>query len=294
MRSSYFNMLIVLVTGAASVGCAADSPAVQPPVAEEPGEPAAAEEVPDLEPMLLDRPEVPVLYPEGVEIPTEPEPDLPAEGAMVIDRLCRLATDDEGWAVLEVQPEAGRAELGELRALPSELLEQMRNLQADNPQAKFRVSGEITVFQDHAYLLPRRATLYKPRSEPDEPEAEEPDEPLDRDSSPDDIIGKLMREQPGRPVMPVEGYVEPETRFVVDRLIRVIPEEDTPWYVARFEADDATRDRPLRILPCRLLQRGINRGEDTVFHMSGEVTRYRGRDYLLPRRLVPKRDVGRF
>ena len=109
--------------------------------------------------MLLDKPEVPITPPKGVTEPGEPV-EVPVEGSMVIDRLCRLTYDEkDGWAVLAFEPEPGRRDELPRRVLPSELLEQMEPPAASSPSVRFRVSGETTVYRQRGYLLLTKATV---------------------------------------------------------------------------------------------------------------------------------------
>ena len=116
--------------------------------------------------LLLDKPEVPITLPKDMEKPAESAP-LPAEGTMLVDRLCRLGSErDSYWLVLTFEPEPGRPAgqptgAGEIerRVLPCELMEQMETLAARTPGTRFRMSGETTVFEGHAYVLPTKVTV---------------------------------------------------------------------------------------------------------------------------------------
>jgi hypothetical protein len=81
---------------------------------------------------------------------------------------------------------------------------------------------------------------------------------------------------------------------VVDRRIRVAPEPDTGWRQAVFVGDNTLREPPMRLLPCRLLEMAEAAGSGQFWRVSGEVTRYKGRHYLLIRKLIRLRDMGQF
>jgi len=116
--------------------------------------------------LLLDKPEVPITPPMEMDKPAASAP-LPAEGTMLVDRLCRLWSERNSyWLVLTFEPEPGRAagqsapaDDVERRVLPCELMEQMETLAARTPGTRFRVSGETTIFEGHAYLLPTKVTV---------------------------------------------------------------------------------------------------------------------------------------
>ena len=95
---------------------------------------------------------------------------------------------------------------------------------------------------------------------------------------------------------PVE--TEAEAGYVVDRLVRILPDERERWWLARFESDNTLADAPVRLLPCRLLEQARTAADEAeeppVFRVSGEVTRYKGRRYLLLRKLLQERDLQQF
>jgi hypothetical protein len=127
--------------------------------------------------LLLDKPEVPITLPKDMEKPAELAP-LPAEGTMLIDRPCRLWSErDSYWLVLTFEPEPGRpagqstgGDEIDRRVLPCELMEQMETLAARMPGTRFRMSGETTVFEGHAYVLPTKVTVL-PHEAPSAPVA---------------------------------------------------------------------------------------------------------------------------
>jgi len=289
--------------------------------------------------MLLDKPEVPITPPKDVVEPNEPV-EVPVEGSMIIDRLCRLTYDAKaGWAVLTFEPEPERRSEMPRRVLPCQLLEQMEPLAASSPSVRFRVSGETTVFRQRGYLLLTKATVLaapsaaRPKPTPGprplvpEPAASQPtSRPAAPSSRPaggpaeptsDDILDQLLRDNVGRPirtpavapgvipapsVAPGAGKALPAGRgaMVVERLVRVLPELTGPWWQARFEADNTLQEPPMRLLPCGFLERAQRiqaarpRGATPVLRVSGLVTHYRHRRYLLLRKLLPERRLGRF
>jgi len=289
--------------------------------------------------MLLDKPPVPITPPKGVAEPAEPV-EVPVEGSMIIDRLCRLSRDAKaGWSVLTFEPEPERRREMPRRALPCRLLERMEPLAANSPSVRFRVSGETTVFRQRGYLLLTKATVVAapsaappeptpgPRPLVPEPGASQPtsrpaapsSRPASRPAEPtsDDILNKLLQESVGRPirtppvvpktiaapsVAPGAGKVLSAGRgaMVVERLVRVLPELTGPWWLATFEADNTLQEPPMRLLPCGFLERAQRiqaqrpHGTTPVLRVSGLVTHYKQRRYLLLRKLMPERRLGRF
>jgi hypothetical protein len=95
----------------------------------------------------------------------------------------------------------------------------------------------------------------------------------------------------------VETTRWPEETMLMDRLGRVVPGD--PWWSLAFE-DRGTghEEKPVRLLPNRLLENALGvsgTGAKTrVIRVSGEVTEYRGANYLLLRKVLARRDMGNF
>ena len=284
--------------------------------------------------VLLDRPQVPVTLPKGapqgpapVELPVEGTMVVDR-----LSRLAREAKSP--WSVLIFESESDRGDEMPRRALPSYLIEQMEPLAANSPAVRFRVSGETTIFRGHAYLLVTKATVVSPpraraTAKPTPAPAPKPPKPASRPATPasrpatggaeptsDDVRDTLLSEKVGRPIQvrlaPAEVPIAPSVApgagrpladgrggLIVDRLVRVLPEPAGQWWVARFEADNTLQEPPVRLLPCGTLEkaqtwRQRRRGAGQVFRLSGTVTWYRQKRYLLIRKLVPERGLGRF
>ena len=86
--------------------------------------------------------------------------------------------------------------------------------------------------------------------------------------------------------------------MVVNRLARLRPAE-AAFPLVTFEADNTLREPPLPVLPNEHLQRmetlsdgGAAAG--VIFHVTGEIHQYRGRQYLLLRNVLRKRNLDQF
>lgn len=137
----------------------------------------------------------------------------------------------------------------------------------------------------------------------------------DREPKPEDIIKHLLDSKPRRAVVlpealptapeskssgPIaEGRPEqqtwPEDTMIVDRPGRIVPTEK--WWQFSFEDKALVSGRkPVRLLPNRMLENAIALGGDqslgTILIVSGEVTEYRGTNYLLLRKVLVQRDMG--
>lgn len=280
--------------------------------------------------LLLDKPEVPITLPLNAEKPVAVSP-LPTEGAMVVDRLCRLWSErDSTWLVLTFEPEPGRADEPERRVLPCRLTEQMETLAARTPGTRFRISGETTVYEGHAYLLPAKVTMLPPEAPapaaapvkapapttkptPATTRAADPN----TEPSSSDLLDALLAEKVGRPVQavpvmpdsakpasvaPTGPSVLPLARreMVADRLVRLVPDPQGRWWLAAFESDNTLQEPPMRLLPCGMLAKaqalaaGARPGRMRVLRVSGKVTRYAGNRYLLLRKVIVELNLGQF
>ncbi|MFP4052840.1 MAG: hypothetical protein ACLFV7_03150 [Phycisphaerae bacterium] len=294
--------------------------------------------------LLLEKPDLDVL--KGRRIEQDDEEDdpnaaarrrLPVAGSQIIDQPVELQPPQHAnWWVVDLKPlQDPNAATGARRVLPSRLLEKMEIVHARNADMTFHVSGETTLYHGNAYVLLRKAVVYRrqtpqprkqaqpaPQPQPTEDAnapatTTQPAEPTTQPASPEDIMDVLLKDKPARPVrLPdVEKPRNDETEsvapvikredltaeqgFVVNRRVFISPEEGTGWWAARFIADNTLQERPVRLLPNRLLERaedlarsGRDRGVE--FIVSGEVTHYKGKRYLLLRKLLVRRDMGQF
>lgn len=99
------------------------------------------------------------------------------------------------------------------------------------------------------------------------------------------------------PIAPTgeQPMLMPEGTFVVDRPGRLVREGE--WWTFVFEsADGNVRHDPLRLLPSRQVeimeQTSDGGARSVVFVVSGEITEYHGRNYLLLRKVLVRRDLG--
>ncbi len=135
----------------------------------------------------------------------------------------------------------------------------------------------------------------------------------------DDILRALRRDRLGKPIVPVvrpktgppnEPSVAPVPKgkvlspgrgwAVVDRLVTVMPAGRGQWMQVRFESDNTLREPPMRLLPCGMLRKAellaaaAEKGKTVRLRISGVITFYRGKRFLLLRKALLERDLGRF
>jgi len=303
--------------------------------------------------MLLDRPEVPITRPRNYRAPEE-APDLPEEGALVIDRTCRAERDASGWVLLTFDTPPGAREETPRWALPCALLEALESVMDSTPRTAFRISGESTLYDGRSFLLLRKVTVLSSadeetasppqaasqpapaatqpagaaKSETAGPAASRPaaTQPASQPKgkapvgpSSEDVMRELLREKPGKPVIVpkdnlqnvagTEPSVAPIPKeqplaagrgdMAVDRLVTLAPVGIGRWLQVSFESDNTLREPPLRLLPCENLGRAEvlaaqGLGRAVRLRITGEITRYKGRRYLLLRKILTERDLGQF
>ena len=261
--------------------------------------------------------------------PAKKGPALPPEGSKIVDRLCRVATDPSGWVLTRFPTEGDRKAIRPRWALPNETLEAIETLQAKNPKMMFRVSGEMTVYRNNSFILIRRvaiidppreqepADLTRPQSSIKEPPATQPatrpaSQPATAPSS-SDLMNKLLSEKNPTPVIlprrkkkvPAAqvksvapgargDVIDPATaRLVVDRLMTIRKTRQAMWREATFEADNTLREPPVILLPCRLLEYAEGQPPTRRLRITGEITKYKDKRYMLLRKVVIEREMNR-
>lgn len=274
--------------------------------------------------LLRDKPPVPVSRPS--QAPPPPRPAKSGFGGAAVGRLMKLEVDGpSGW--VRARFEATAAEPAEVRwVLPSPMLATMEDIARREPSVRFRTSGETLEYRGLKFFLPAQATAEAAPQSPQgagEPAASAPAETQPAVSRPDDadartpevLMRLLLAHKPGKPVLteaqlpqeavgsvaPPGAAVVPTERapMVADRLIRLSPEAGSGWMTARFESDNTLQEPPMRLLPCRHLDRAERLADDptarsVVLRVSGDVLTYRGKNYLLLRKVLRERELKQF
>ena len=114
------------------------------------------------EPMIITR-EIPDEVSVPVVEPVDPKANTQLtvrEGDPVINRQGRLGKDTKGTALFVYESDGAALNEPPLILLPCQKLEKMEQLAKKKPNAKFMVTGEITVYHGKGYLLLRKAMLY--------------------------------------------------------------------------------------------------------------------------------------
>ena len=95
---------------------------------------------------------------------------------------------------------------------------------------------------------------------------------------------------PGAPQLPTRR----EGTFIIDRMGRLARSADGQWEFS-FDADgQAMQDPPMKVLPnlkLMVMEEAVERGgTDVRFRVSGSLTEYRGRNYILLEKVIVAQD----
>ena len=115
------------------------------------------------EPMIMSRFGSDEVREQAVQ-PVDPKTRVPLtvrEGDVVINRLGRLDTDSAGNPLFVYEADGTALSEPPLILLPCQGLEQMERLNQKSPDARFAVTGEVTVYHGKGYLLIRRVMLFR-------------------------------------------------------------------------------------------------------------------------------------
>ncbi len=179
---------------------------------------------------------------------------------------------------------------------------------------------------DFAYLLPTRVTLAKDKSEEKPDTKTKATESTTKPAVKEDEVETsglleemqkkevsraiLVRPTPSRNTTENQESVSPAGKnkkpfesgkktLVVDRIVRIMKKDKLGWWEVRFKSDNTLREPPMRILPNKIFQeaRTMTRTlgtRDLELRISGMVTHYKGRRYLIIRKVLPERDMNQF
>ena len=232
------------------------------------------------------------------------------------------------WMIAHLARREGMPDSPPLRILPNMQLAMLEAILAEVPgSSEFLLTGRITEFQGVDYLLLEHLaqSLPPPLTEAAEsakpaaslPAAVSGKSPAGGEPSPEEIVRQLMKTEPQRalvlPSRPADksqtasspaaaesagqeptGW--PEGTFLIDRAGRVVPAGDDWWSLAWEDRGEQARQKPVRLLPNRLLESALALSgsgmRGVVFIVSGEVTEYKGTNYFLLRKVLLRRDLG--
>ena len=260
---------------------------------------STAEEL--LETLRKRRPLNEVIPPESASRMEALPSKLLPEGTIIVERTGTITLQDPWWVFSPV------ADGEPTRVLPNLMLETMvRMVRASKTPLLFVISGEMTVFEDANYLLIRstsRSTeeaATSPRSDRDAEVLDEKPAKVADDDSATDVLSVLKNQRRRRPAVPDSGEGDhrsvEEHPDVVPGMLDGFALVDRPgrilrrgiWWSLVLESNHSQQaERPLRLLPCSATELMVHTSSlhtgGVVFTVSGEVTSFFGKNYLLPR-----------
>ncbi|UCD27783.1 MAG: hypothetical protein JSV03_11845 [Planctomycetota bacterium] len=252
-------------------------------------------------------------------------PRLP-EGYFLSSLKGRVEREGD-WYVIQLEKTEKLGEHPPFRLLPNQRLEILEAMLAQpGSSTEFVVNGLITEFQNVNYLLLNNLMQLSPqhiedKGEPNALDISEQESVTDvpstaptrvREPTAEEVADKLMRLKPLKAaVLPAskpatgdlfdsddeENHSWKEDTILINRKGRVVRGEKG-WMLVFENMGDTPQDKPIRILPSRLLESALiwSRGgtRSVVFVTSGKVNVYKGTRYLLLHKLLVRRDMGNF
>lgn len=237
----------------------------------------------------------------GPEGGARPEGLLWPEGSTWIERSGRLEREGDWWRFDE-DSARGLA----VRLLPNAQLEVMvRTLRGQAENNRFKVSGEITLFEGQSYLIVRSSV----RASPSAPERQAASPRTGKDASAESVLEKMQGLTPTEAAS-VDGSSESaetpsegagsSTHLLLDgtpviRRVGRVTRQGGAWMFVSDSDHPDSADAPMRLLPNQALDmmvKDLQAGGASIYVLSGEATLFFGENYLLPRVATRRVDLG--
>lgn len=207
---------------------------------------------------------------------------------------------------------------GEMPVLRNSQLEKMeRYLVGSVKEVRFSVAGVVTEYDNHNYLLVRDVAILRTAAAPQQNSGKSADtNPEDAADSVEQLIRAMQEEGHALETLPTlpdqtqsrDNRIPPpvapphdargtwpEDSQQLERLGRLIRQDDH-WLFAFDSDSEQPTDPPIELLPNLSLQRMqqlSSAGTVPVqFKVSGDITEYAGRNFMLVRRFTVYRDQG--
>jgi len=227
------------------------------------------------------------------------------EGTLLIGRRGRVfGLDNDQWVFVFDADQQGRREKPMILQPCLQTMEMKRIVEARPEQITFRINGSVSVYRGRNYLRPLLFTTVAPDSTTPPQSDPRPEDYGDAQNDPSvrDLLRRIessstAEQRADSPVDPASPAIAEssaprellrEGMMIVSRRGRLVRGWNGGWDFAFDNGPDA-RDRadaPLAVMPCMILQAMESliqaHGDDVVFTISGEVTVYENRNYLLP------------
>ena len=226
----------------------------------------------------------------GTVLPPASSTPLLREGTFMLQVKGSLQRGGQpGVWVFRIAPGDPGREMSELTLMPCTLLASLEQLVESMPDERivFDLTGQVFVYRGRNFLMPTHAPRlvdYVPPSRPDERAAPaDSAEAILRDL--DETIGPLVH-SPRRSASDATRQPIAPGGQVLWRHGWMVREPGGAWSFV-FGADaTGLSDPPMVLLPCRMLEdmerHAMRSSPDKPLLVSGRVTRYRSRNYMLP------------
>ncbi len=211
-----------------------------------------------------------------------------------------------------------------IRLLPCMALQAME--QIHQPHIGFVLSGMLSQYHHQLYLLPNADVRllrkpFKKRPPTSTPTTGPITASMAEKTSAQDVLNNLLAHHISRPVeqlvkikpmlfaraipdLPQPSGVRqrvalPEGSYIWNRAGRLLFNQPLHEWIFVFQADNASlAEPPLIMLPCQLLERmetrSAQRGTEIEFRVSGNITEFKGRNYLYTTYENVAHNLGRF
>lgn len=220
------------------------------------------------------------------------------EGWYLVSQSGELVANNGDWALVlaDVNAPTPRIPL-----LPNTTLETMVRAVSDQPPPhRYTVSGPVTVFRGTNYMLPRVALRIN------EPAAAAP--APDGAADPVDVVDWMKQQKPPEQVLPRPAATErpiggfegsaallAEGAAVIQRPGRIARDGASWMFISESQSSEKAHP-PIKLLPNRAAELMIDAAEreptGLLFLVSGDVTVFRGENYLLVRNVARRVDTG--
>jgi hypothetical protein len=215
-------------------------------------------------------------------VPPGPEPGangLLREGQQISLRAGRLKKNENGHMIFVFDPKESPA-YPPMGVIPSRRLEAMEDAAGFGPgrtpnDMTFRIDAEVTEYRGKNYLYIKPSAIPVPV-----PPAATAPGPV----APGTVPTTAPEVRAAAPNVPVAATLT-ERSVISNRVGRLVRDPKTGVELIAFDADGRRMaDPPMGVVPCKylaVLEDATEDGNKPVkFHVSGEVTTYRGRNFL--------------
>ena len=251
--------------------------------------------------------------------------DIPSDETGESQQIAR-GVGKHQWLVATFENNDREIFLTPRRLVRCQLLEKIEKIIAVNPDARFVVSGVSTVFDGRVYLLINSSFVLEDHLVETSVDSghrvrkgNTAETKPGRGHEVDEFISDILQDRPGTALLETDMKgrdpenmsninikttgipAEQNSSVISDRVIRVVLDAESNWYVASFIGDNTLLEAPLRIHPSIQLRNAVRYNTQTGrriytrnYTVSGVITEYKGHQYFYITKLMRERNLGRF